>query len=76
MKKINSIKQLQTEKDRIIKHQEELENKIRSNWKELKISLTPGRIIKDSFIEAIINRKEKELNGESSLKSTFTYCPS
>lgn len=73
MKKINSIKQLQIEKNRIIQRQEELENKIRGNWKELKESLKPARIIKNSFIEAIIDRKEKELNGESALKKSFIY---
>jgi hypothetical protein len=53
MKKINSIKQLQIEKNRIIQHQEELENKIRGNWKELKVSLKP-----EKFIHRSDNRPE------------------
>ena len=71
MKKINSIQQLQTEKKSIIKNQEGLVKKIRSNWKELKVSRKPGRIIKDSFIEVIINKTESDLNGKISLKSTL-----
>lgn len=73
MKKINNIKQLQAEKNRIIRDQEELENKIRSDWKDIKVSLKPDRIIGDSFIDAIINSIKKEVNGERVLKSTFMY---
>lgn len=61
-----------TEKKRINEHHEELENKMRSNWKELKVNLKPDRIIKDSFIEAIISKTESDLNGKTFLKSSFT----
>jgi hypothetical protein len=73
MKKINSIKQLQTEKDRMIQRREELAEQIHSNWNEMKMNLEPGRIIKDSVVDAILNRKEKDLNRELVLKSAFTY---
>lgn len=73
MKKINSLQQLQTEKNRIIQHQEELAREIRSDWKEVKINTKPGRIIKDSFIEAIIDRKEKERNGKNILKNALAF---
>ena len=73
MKKINSIKQLQAEKNRVIRDQEGLENKIRSEWKDLKVSLRPDQIIGNSLAEAIINSMEKEMNGERVLKSTFIY---
>lgn len=73
MKKIKSIKQLQTEKKRIKQHQEELEKKIRSNWNELKECLRPVNIAKDTFSKVIKNKTEENLNGESILKSTFTY---
>lgn len=73
MKKINSIQQLQAEKNRINHHQEELENKIRSDWQDIKVSLKPDRIIGNSFIDAIISGIKKEMNGERVLKSTFMY---
>lgn len=73
MKKFKSIKQLQTEKMRLIQQQEKLENKIRSNWNELKECLKPVNIAKDIFSKVIKNKTEQNLNGESILKSTFTY---
>ena len=73
MKKINSIKQLQAEKNRIIRDQEELENKIRSDWKDLKVNLKPDRIIGNSFIDTVISSIEKDMNGERVLRSTFMY---
>lgn len=73
MKKIKSIKQLQAEKNRIKQHQEELENKIRSNWKELKECLNPINVAKDTFSKMIQNKTAENLNDESILKSSFTY---
>ena len=73
MKKIKSVKQLQKEKMRIKERQEELENKIRRNWNELKECLRPVNIVKDIFRKVIRNKTAENLNGESILKSTFTY---
>ena len=73
MKKINSIKQLQAEKKRIQQHQEELENKIRGNWKELKDCLNPASIAKEALSKVIRNKTEHNMNGDSILKNTFTY---
>jgi len=73
MKKIKSIKQLRVEKKRLKQRREELENKIRVNWNELKDSLKPVNIAKDTFSKVIRNKTEENLNGKSILKSTFTY---
>lgn len=73
MKKIKSIKQLQAEKKRIKQQQQYLENKIQVKWDELKERLTPASIVKDTFSSVIKNKTAENLNGESILKSTFTY---
>jgi hypothetical protein len=73
MKKIRSIKQLAAEKKRIKLREEELEKKIRGNWSELKESLRPSTIAKDTFSNAMKDKTENNVNGESVLKSTFTY---
>ncbi len=73
MKKIKSIKQLQSEKKRIKQHQEELEDKLRGNWGALKESLRPVNIAKDTIGSILKNKTEKNLEGENILKSSFTY---
>jgi hypothetical protein len=73
MKKIKSIKQLLAEKRRIKLREEELEKKIRGNWKELKETLKPVSIAKETFSNAMKHKTEDNVNGESVLKSTFTY---
>jgi hypothetical protein len=73
MRKIKSIKQLLTEKKRIKLREEELEKKIRSNWSELKESIKPAAIAKDIFSKVMRDKTEDNVNGESVLKSTFTY---
>jgi predicted Holliday junction resolvase-like endonuclease len=73
MKTIKSIQQLQTEKKRIKQQQQNLEDKIRSNWSELKESLKPANVAKDALGKIIENKTEENINGESILKSTFTY---
>ncbi len=47
MKKIKNIKHLYAEKKRIQEHEAYLENKIQSNWAELKQTLKPAAIAKD-----------------------------
>ncbi len=73
MKQIKSKKQLRAEKARINQRLEVLENKLHIQWQELKQSLTPANIIKDSIGSILKNKAERNLNGESLLKSTFTY---
>lgn len=73
MKKIKSIKQLKAEKKRIMQRQEELEDKIRSNWKELKENLRPVNIVKDSFSSFMKGRTEDNLYGDGFVKNAFTY---
>ncbi len=73
MRKIKSIKQLQNEKKRIKLRGEELENKIRGNWSELKECVKPAAIAKDTFSKVMRDESGDNVNGESVLKSTFTY---
>ena len=73
MKKIRSIRQLQAEKKRIQQHQEELERKIRGNWKDLKDCLNPANVAKEALNKVIRNKTEDNMNGDSILKNTFTY---
>jgi hypothetical protein len=73
MKKIKSSKQLLTEKKRLQTQQENLENKIRSDWKELKESLKPVNMAKETLQEVIDKKEQANKNGESVLKSTFNY---
>ncbi len=73
MKKINSKMQLKAEKRRIKIRQEELEKKIRSQWDELKESLRPVNIAKETFQKVLQNKTEKNLEDESIFKSTLKY---
>jgi len=73
MRKIKNIKQLKAEKKRIKQQQEELENKIYGNWKELKESLRPVNIAKDAIGSFLRNKTEKSMDDEGIFKSSFTY---
>jgi len=73
MKKIKSIKQLKAEKKRIQQRQEELEDKIHSNWKELKENLRPVNIVKDSFSNIMKGKTGENLYGDGFVKNAFTY---
>jgi hypothetical protein len=73
MKTIKNIQQLQSEKKRIKQQQQNLEDKIRSNWSELKESLKPANVAKGALSKVMQNNTADNINGESVLKSTFTY---
>ena len=74
MKRISSIKQLQTEKERIGQHKGLLEKKIADNWDELKISMKPASLVKYVF-GSLINKTEKESsNNGGKLKSVFSFA--
>jgi cell division septum initiation protein DivIVA len=73
MKKIKSKKQLQAEKKRIQQEVKELEKKIRSNWNGLKESLQPANVAKGALNKVMQHNTADNINGESVLKSTFTY---
>jgi hypothetical protein len=73
MKKIKSIKQLKAEKRRIKDRQAELENKISSNWKELKENLKPVNIVKDVFGKIMKGKTTDNLYGDGFIKNALTY---
>jgi len=73
MKKIKRLEQLKAEKKRINQQQEELEDKIRSDWKELKECLRPVNIAKDVISNLLKNKAEKNMDGEDIYKNSLTY---
>ncbi|GBL35465.1 hypothetical protein EMGBS15_10600 [Filimonas sp.] len=73
MKKIKSISGLQDAKRQILQRQADAEFAIRSNWKELKDDLNPRNMINETLSEAIIDKTESVLSGDSVLKNTLMY---
>jgi hypothetical protein len=73
MRKIKNIKQLKAEKKRIKQQQEELENKIRNNWKDLKECLRPANLAKDAISSIFKSKTEKNQDDENIFKSSFAY---
>ncbi len=73
MKKIKNIRQLQNEKKRILQHQQNLEDTIRSNWYELKGILKPANVAKEALSKVMQHETADTINGQGILKSTFTY---
>jgi hypothetical protein len=73
MKKIKSSKQLLNEKKRLQQQQDVLENKMREQWSELKVSLRPVNIAKETLQEVIDKKEQANKNDESVLKSTINY---
>ena len=73
MKKIKSIRQLKMEKKRIHQEQDDLENKIRRNWGDLKENLKPAAIAKDTLNSFLHNKTEQKQKEDGILKSAFTY---
>lgn len=64
---------LRAEKKQIRIRREELEKKMRIQWKELKESLRPVNIAKETFQKVVQNKTEKNLEDESIIKSTLKY---
>jgi hypothetical protein len=73
MKKIRSIKQLKAEKKRVKQRQVELEDRIRSNWKDLKENLKPVNMVKDTLSRVIKSRTEDNLYGDGFMRNAITY---
>jgi hypothetical protein len=73
MKKIKSIKQLDSKKNDLRQKQYNLENEIGNNWKDLKECARPGNIIKDAFNSAVQTKTSENNGNESMLKTIFSY---
>jgi hypothetical protein len=71
MKKINSKLQLRAEKRRIRIRRQELEEQIRCQWDELKESIKPVNIVKETFKKMVQKETRKNLEDESLIKSTL-----
>lgn len=73
MKKIKSIRQLRSEKKRMLNEQEELEARIGRKWNELKESLQPVNLAKDTFDAVFWKKTASFMQEDNILKDTFTY---
>jgi len=73
MKKIKNKKQLKAEKKRIRLRREELEKKISNKWNELKESLRPVNVARETIRDFVQNKTEENLEDESIFKSTIKY---
>ena len=73
MKTIRSIRQLKLEKKRIHLERDELENKIRRNWGDLKENLKPATIAKDTLNSFIQNKTAQKQKEDGILKSAINY---
>lgn len=73
MKAIKSIKQLQAEKKRLKKHQQELEIKLKHNWNELKESLNPSSVAAATFDIVLKNNTCKKSPGKNILNTVFNF---
>lgn len=73
MKKIKSIKQLKAEKRSIIQRKQELENKMRKDWKELKDSLKPANFAREAFNNVFRSKTQAQINGQNILKNALVF---
>jgi len=73
MKKIKSIRQLRSEKKRMLNEQEELEACIGKKWNELKESLQPVNFAKDTLDSVLRKKTASFMQEDNILKDTFTY---
>jgi hypothetical protein len=63
MKRIRTIKELNTEKKRLAQREVELEKAIKYDWRDLKDSLKPGHVAEEVFA-GLFTGKEKQ-NGHT-----------
>jgi hypothetical protein len=73
MKKITSLRQLQQEKKRILQEKSEAEKRIRSQWEDLKHSIKPSSLAKDTLSHAVQQENEDGQESDSIFKSTLVY---
>lgn len=71
--RIKNIQELRAAKKQLIENRQELESKIWNRWNELKQSLVPSNIIKNTFSEMVEKNAKEKLNSENIFKSTLTY---
>ena len=65
MKKINSIKQLKAEKQKMAQHQVILEDKIRDDWSDIRSNMKPSALAKETFSKLLsYNPKKQTLFGK------------
>ena len=73
MKKINSIRLLQAEKERVMQRQEDLEEKIRNNWNDLRIGMRPANIAKNAFYQVISERTRDIFSHKTVVKGLVSF---
>lgn len=73
MKKIKNLKQLQAEKILLKQRRNALEDKMRSNWNELKDSVKPLNIARNVLGTVLKAGAAGTLNGKGMVKTAVTY---
>ena len=73
MTTIKSIKHLRAEKRRLARQQEELEQKIRRTWSELKESTKPANIAAAAFGDTEKNNPKKSSDNSSVIKNIVAF---
>ncbi len=74
MEKIKNMQQLKSKKKEIEMQQTALLGKIRNNWIQLKDSMTPANIAKESLGNILHHQPEQQIYREHPLKSSFTFA--
>lgn len=74
MKKIKQISQLRSEQKRLRHHQEDMEEVIKKDWKEIKETLRPKNIGKEFFLSLFINRgMQNKISSSDILTGSLSY---
>jgi len=73
MKKIRNIQELQAEKKKILQEQKYLENEMHENWKDLKESVRPINIAKDTLNSIFSKKTTSNYKGESLIKNAVGF---
>jgi hypothetical protein len=73
MKKIKNIQELQAEKKKLRQEQKDLKIEMHENWKDLKDSVRPVNIAKDTINSILTRKTESNYNGPNIIKNAFAY---
>lgn len=74
MKKIKSIQQLQQEIKRVQQERQMLEHQIHKDWEELKLSLKPSSLVRDTLGGLLQSKAIPMLVGGNVLKGTAAFA--
>ena len=73
MKKIKNAYQLQLEREAIQAEKNRIEENIQTEWQQLKNSMNPTEIVKQSFDGPLAHKTQELIQDDSIIKSVLTY---